>query len=502
MIVNILVLLFVAVCFYNFYWKRRNYPPGPTPLPLIGNLFQLKFFGTEKCINDFHKKYGDLYTIWFGEMPVVSLGSYDLIQEQVIKNSDAYAGRPDLGAPFNEVRGGKYGIVITDGPLWRDQRRFALHVLRNFGLGKNLMQERVLAEVSWLVDELKNNHVIDKTATEVDVPHLLERAVGSIINRLVFGYSFNEHGLEEFHEIKSAIRAFQLSVQSPLFRMFTGKQSEFLKHLPGLSGFYKTFMRNAQRMNFLLQRQLDKRKKTVVYDEAQEPTDYVEAFLKEQAKREAAGEKDHGFTDKQLFGAIIDLWLAGQETTTSTLEWFLLYSMSYPETQSKMHAELDRVIGEDRIITQDEKQSLHYVNAIVAETQRYCNLLVINLLHRLTEEVHVRGYTLPANTAILPQLTTILYDPNVFENPKEFRPERFLDAEGKFMPKSELIPFSAGKRSCLGEGLARLELFLFAANLFNQFEFSKVPGKPLNMASILTITNRPHPFTCCVRRRF
>uniref|UniRef100_A0AC34FUX6 Cytochrome P450 n=1 Tax=Panagrolaimus sp. ES5 TaxID=591445 RepID=A0AC34FUX6_9BILA len=145
--------------------------------------------------------------------------------------------------------------------------------------------------------------------------------------------------------------------------------------------------------------------------------------------------------------------------------------MTNPEAQKSLHQQLDKVIASDRIITLDDKTDLPYVNAAVAETQRLCNLLPNNIPHRLTEDIKdFHGYSLKADTIVVPQISSVLYDKTIFPEPLKFKPERFLDFNGKFQSKPELIPFSIGKRACLGEGLARHELYLFTANLFNQFE--------------------------------
>ncbi|KAH7700195.1 Protein CYP-33C1 [Aphelenchoides avenae] len=167
-----------------------------------------------------------------------------------------------------------------------------------------------------------------------------------------------------------------------------------------------------------------------------------------------------------------DLFLAGQETTATTLVWGFAYLLHNPEVQKKVHDELDRVIGSDRLITMDDKNSLPYLNAVIAETHRTCNLMPQNFLHRTTREVVVDGYNLPAGTCIIPQMTGLHYDDRIFPDPTMFDPTRFLDANGSLKRVDELIPFSIGKRQCAGEGLARMEMFLFTANLLNQFRFS------------------------------
>ena len=190
MIGYICIAAIIALFVYNMYWKGKSLPPGPAPLPFIGNFIQLYIHGVAESLTRFQKTYGNLFTFWLGTNPVVTFNSYELIQEAFIKNPDAFAGRPKSLQMSRLLRGGVYGIISTDGPVWREHRRFALHVLRNFGLGRNLMQERVLNEVTWLIDEMKQK--LKSGETEVSVQNGIDVAVGSIINSLIFGYAFHE----------------------------------------------------------------------------------------------------------------------------------------------------------------------------------------------------------------------------------------------------------------------------------------------------------------------
>ena len=167
---------------------------------------------------------------------------------------------------------------------------------------------------------------------------------------------------------------------------------------------------------------------------------------------------------------IFDLWIAGQETTSTTLGWLCLYLIRDQEIQRKFQEELDRVVGSDRLVTLDDKNELNYVNAVVAETQRFCNLLPFNVPHKTTKDVTIHGYNIPKGTTITHQIPTVMFDERYFKDPHTFNPDRFIDANGKFFSPPELMPFGIGKRACLGEGLARMELFLFASNIFNQMK--------------------------------
>uniref|UniRef100_A0A914P5U3 Cytochrome P450 n=1 Tax=Panagrolaimus davidi TaxID=227884 RepID=A0A914P5U3_9BILA len=221
-----------------------------------------------------------------GNNPVVSFNSFDLIQEAFVKNADAFAGRPNTQLKL--LRGGIYGIVMTDGELWKEHRKFALNVLKKFGMGKNLMQERVLNEVNWMIDEMKEH--IKKGEDEISVHHKIDVAVGSIINLLIFGYAFHEKYLEEFFKIKSLMRDFIKVSGNPLFRLVSADTSGIMRRLPGFSTSYNDGKRLGDELRAFFNGQIKERRQKIDFTEDSEPTDYVEAYLRQQQKNEKSGE--------------------------------------------------------------------------------------------------------------------------------------------------------------------------------------------------------------------
>uniref|UniRef100_A0A914YHW2 Cytochrome P450 n=1 Tax=Panagrolaimus superbus TaxID=310955 RepID=A0A914YHW2_9BILA len=196
------------------------------------------------------------------------------------------------------------------------------------------------------------------------------------------------------------------------------------------------------------------------------------------------------------------MWVAGQETSAKMLTWLSLYLTAFPEIQEKLHKELDEQIGGGRLITLDDKNNLHYTNAIILETQRHCNLGAFNLIRRTLKPVEIHGYKLPVNTLITYASHTVNYDDRYFPDARKFEPERFIDENGKFYTRPEVMPFGLGKRACLGEGLARIELFLFTANIFNQFRLKQVPGKPVSLERIIGALASSKPFVVEIESRF
>ncbi|KAH7709457.1 CBN-CYP-33C9 protein [Aphelenchoides avenae] len=382
------------------------------------------------------------------------------------KDGETYAGR-EYSVPIDELlKGGTSGVVFTDNELWRDQRRFALHVLRDFGLGKGVMQERVLSEVSSMVAKMRKD--IDNGVENHDVPAHLDICVGSVINALLFGYRWDEDKADEFFKIKGTVAEMIKAGGSPEWALLTSFPRLFLR-LPYFKQFGMKMRGRAQVLDTFYQRQIDEHEKHIDWENESQPLDFAEAFLREKHKRDKTGE-EHYYTYMQLRGMCFDLFIAGQETSSTTLAWTFTYILLHPDVQDRLHEELDAVIGSDRLVTMDDRSSLHYTNAVIMEAQRLCNLLPQNILHRTTRDVSVGGCMLPKGTTIVPQISTVLYDEKIFPNPKHFDPSRFLDESGRFKPMPQVIPFSIGKRQCLGEGLARMELYLFVANLFNQFK--------------------------------
>jgi len=172
--------------------------------------------------------------------------------------------------------------------------------------------------------------------------------------------------------------------------------------------------------------------------------------------------------------------------------------------QGKMQKELDEVTGtnRDNIISYSERSHLPYINAVINETQRLANILPTNLFRKTTRDVEICGHKIAKGTVIVPQIGSVMFDPRYFPEPQRFLPERFLDEYGKLKKCDELIPFSVGKRQCLGESLARMNLFLFAANFFHKFKVFPVdPLKPPTSAKQMGFGVLPTPYKCRVEVR-
>ncbi|KAG0699338.1 Cytochrome P450 2L1 [Chionoecetes opilio] len=179
---------------------------------------------------------------------------------------------------------------------------------------------------------------------------------------------------------------------------------------------------------------------------------------------------------------LIDLFFAGSETTTSTLTWLLYYLATHPRVQDKLQAEIDLVLPEGQQATLDDKPRLPYTEAVFHETLRKSALLPIGLQHVAEKDTTVGGHFIPKGAVLNGAIFTIHHDTRYWDNPDEFLPERWLNDEGKFVTKKEgFLAFGIGKRQCLGESLARMELLVFTTTLLQRLSFASPQGKTLNL---------------------
>jgi len=204
---------------------------------------------------------------------------------------------------------------------------------------------------------------------------------------------------------------------------------------------------------------------------------------------------------ENLANTLMDMFLAGSETTSTTLTWAMLYMARYPSVQERVQEELDSVVGRGRSPSLRDRLELPYTEAVVMEIQRYANIVPQGVNHCSKKDVNIDGVIIPAGTLVMPLFVEILKG-SYWGDGTTFRPERFLDAEGKCRKDEHLIPFSIGKRQCLGETLAKAELFLFFTGILQQFLIrpeveGELPKEDYNNG--ITILPKPFKLRLCNR---
>ncbi|KAM4019976.1 cytochrome P450 2G1-like isoform 1-T2 [Anomaloglossus baeobatrachus] len=438
---------------WNSIYRGRNLPPGPTPLPIIGNALHIKRGEMVKSLMELRDKYGSIYTVYFGHYPIVVLCGYDTVKEALIDRAEDFGGRGRLPTIDQFVKG--YGVVFSNGNRWKDLRRFSITILRNFGMGKKTIEERIQEESSFLMAEIKS-----QKEQYIDPTRFLVQAVSNVICSIVFGNRF-EYSNDSFQKL--------LTMFSVVFQDQSGVYGQFQDMLPTLMSYvpgpHKRLNRSMKRVTDFIRERIKMNEESF---DPHSPRHFIDCFLAKQKQ-----EKDNPNFDRiNMVFTILNLFFAGTETVSTTLRHGLMILMKYPEIQDKLHQEIARVIGDSRVPNIEDRSKMPYTDAVIHEIQRFSDILPLNVPHATTRDVTFKGYTIPKGTDVYPLLCSVLQDPTKLACPTKFDPNNFLDDKGCFKKNEAYMPFSAGKRVCLGEGLARMELFIFFTTILQHFNLT------------------------------
>ncbi|KAM4640955.1 cytochrome P450 2G1-like [Discoglossus pictus] len=455
--VETLLLALLISCFLVYItWNTMNrkcfLPPGPTPLPLIGNLLQIKSGKVAEYLMQLGNQYGSIYTVYFGRRPIVILNGYQAVKEALIDNGEAFSGRGRWS--FVDIFFNGYGVTFSNGERWKQLRRFSLMTLRQFGMGKRSIEERIQEEARFLVEEIRTFK-----QTPTDPQNILSQAVANVICSVVFGSRSEYDDMKFLKLLNQFTKSLQLtnSTWAQLQEMFPSVMNSIPGPHQKLKAMFKPIL------EFISERV----KKNEATLDPSAPRDYIDCFLikMKQEKQNPTSE----FNMKNLVLTVVNLFFAGTETVSTTLRHGLLILLKYPEIQKKLQEEIDRVIDQNRSPSIEDRSKMPYMDAVIHEIQRFSDVAPLNLPHTVIKDTKFRQYIIPKGTDVYPLLCSVLRDPRQFSTPNKFNPKHFLDDSGYFKKSDAFLPFSTGKRICIGEGLARMELFLFITNILQNF---------------------------------
>uniref|UniRef100_A0A5F7ZSZ0 Cytochrome P450 n=1 Tax=Macaca mulatta TaxID=9544 RepID=A0A5F7ZSZ0_MACMU len=415
-------------------WQQRNskgkLPPGPTPLPFIGNYLQLN---TEQMCNSLMKiseRYGPVFTIHLGPRRVVVLCGYDAVKEALVDQAEEFSGRGEQ-ATFNWVFKG-YGVVFSNGERAKQLRRFSIATLRDFGVGKRGIEERIQEEAGFLIEALRDTH-----GANIDPTFFLSRTVSNVISSIVFGDRFDYEDKEFLSLLGMMLGSFQFTSTSTgqLYEMF----SSVMKHLPGPQ---QQAFKELQGLEDFIAKKVEHNQHTL---DPNSPRDFIDSFLIRMQEEEKNPNTE--FYLKNLMMTTLNLFIAGTETVSTTLRYGFLLLMKYPEVEAKVHEEIDRVISKNRQPKFEDRVKMPYMEAVIHEIQRFGNVIPMSLARRVNKDTKFRDFFLPKSTEVFPMLGSVLKDPKFFSNPQDFNPQHFLDEKGQFKKSDAFVPFSIGSHS-------------------------------------------------------
>ncbi|CAH2324616.1 cytochrome P450 2J6-like [Pelobates cultripes] len=478
------MVLSLAVVLLGFFWwkvsRPKAFPPGPLSLPLFGNILQVDFSNPLKDMTELSKVYGPVYSIYLGSTLAVVVSGIKAIKEVLVVKGHEYADRPQ-NRVIRKASGEKGLVVAPYGRAWKEHRRFTLSTLRDFGQGKSSMDDRVAEESVYLLQEFKKNKDI------LYDPHsVVNNAVSNIICTIVFGrrYEYNDttfsNILQLVHKHMKRTTGFWANLYNVL---------GLIHYLPLP---HQKLFGNMKSIFAFLENVLEEHKSTRVLGE---PRDYIDCYLEELDKERKEGNNKQTFDYQNLFACVVDLFVAGSETTSASLEWALLYMMAFPKIQEKCRSEIDKIRRDRDWIDYGDRVKMPYTQAVLQEVQRFASVLPLGLAHSVRNDERLNGFSIPKGTVIITDLYSLHHDETYWKYPHEFNPENFLSDDGELLKTESFLPFSAGPRICLGENLARMEVFLFFTTLLTHFEFHwPDPLSPPDLTPVFGVAHTPKRF--------
>ncbi|RUS89078.1 hypothetical protein EGW08_003189 [Elysia chlorotica] len=499
------VLLAVAAILmgwcYFFLQRRktgdhRRLPPCPVrPWPLVGNMFSLGE-DIRAQFKAWHKQCGDIYCLYFGNTLLVVVNGFTTIKKVFVQNGAVSSDRPRVF--FNEVAGmGQAGLGFATGATWKDNRSTSLQILREFGMGStsNFLADTVRKETVCLVNKL-----VEKEGKTVDLLYFARVSMANVILSMLIGRRFSYEDPRFKNAVERMINVAESARGAGAINFLP-----FLKYLPGDMFDAKKIQVNLKPFaDFLVEEIIELESNGCSKSDTVERSadNFISSYKRRQTEKLQSGKKT-SLNYENMIKSALDLFAAGTETTSSTIIWCVLFILHSTDVQSKIHEELDREVGQGRQPTMEDQKNLPYLGAVIKETQRLASVLPFSVLHKTSKEIAIGDFVIPEGTTLMPSLDSVLHDPQIWgDDAEEFNPERFLDKDGNLIHREEFIPFFVGPRYCVGEAMAKMELFLFLSSMFQRFNFVAIdPENPPTLKPIIGVVSVPTPYkVLCVDR--
>ncbi|XP_056408163.1 cytochrome P450 1A1-like isoform X2 [Hyla sarda] len=492
--VTVLLTIFTLLLVLGLRRKQRISLPGPWALPIFGNFFQI---GDQAHISltEMRKTYGDVFLIKLGMMPVVVVSGFQTVKQVLGKQGEQFADRPNMHS-FSLLADGK-SMTFSEkyGETWKIHKKIMRNALRTLSKSEAnslnfscRLEEYVCAEASDLVKTIQ----LSKDHGGFDPSPLIVLTVANVVCALCFGkrYSHNDQEFLRIIEFDNDIRKISgaglLADFIPVFKYFP---SSGLKELKKFLRSFNDFIAKSVQDHF------------GSHDE-NNIRDITDALIKLCNSRNNI-DKNYKLSNEQIISTVNDIFGAGFDTISSALLWCMVYLLKYPEMQEKIQKEIDEVIGTSRSPRFEDRKDFHYTEAFINEVLRHASFVPFTIPHCTTLDTSLNGYFLPKDTCVFINMYQVNHDPAVWSDADLFIPERFLD-EYEHIDKSvieKVFIFGMGVRKCIGEDVARNEMFIFLTSILQHLKLVKDPKNDVDLTPVFGLTMKPKPYKLKIETR-
>ncbi|EOA23840.1 hypothetical protein CARUB_v10017056mg [Capsella rubella] len=465
-----LILFFLPFALLTFIFMKKikdskqNLPPSPPKLPIIGNLHQLRG-KLHRSLHDLSKKYGPVMLLRLGFLDLVVISSSEAAEEALKVNDLDCCTRPKTNASSNFWRDGHDIAFVPYGDVWRELRKvsvvkfFSAKMVRSF---RYIREE----ESDLMVKKLKES--AQKKST-VELNHTIFHLVGSIIFRSTFGQRLEENrhvNEEKIEELMLHVQQVSSLSNSDLFPAGVGWFIDFL------SGRHKKLQEVFVEVDTLLNHIIDDHLKNPIEETTPDRPDIVDSLL--DMINEQEQDESFKLTIDYIKGIIQDIYLAGVDTSAITMIWAMAELIKNPRVMKKVQDEIRTCIGikQNERIKEEDVDKLPYLKLVIKETLRLHPPTPLLLPRETMANIKIQDYDIPRKTVLLVNAWSIGRNPDLWQNPEEFNPDRFIDSPIDYKGNNfELLPFGSGRRICpaIAFAITTIELGLF--NLLYFFDW-------------------------------
>ncbi|XP_075515956.1 cytochrome P450 71A8-like [Primulina tabacum] len=450
--------------------KKWNLPPSPSRLPILGNLHLLGKL-PHRNLQSLAKKHGPLMLLHLGSVPTLVVSSADAAKEIMKTHDLKFADRPDSSVNRRLLYNCKDISVSPYGEYWRQLKSICvLQLLSN----KRVQSFHFIREEETGIMVRK---IRDSSRGVVNLSGMFVGITNDIVCRSAFGRKYSEG--EKGERFLMLLKEFLVVLQGNT----VGNFIPWLSWVDWINGFESRMNKVAKEMDYFLEAVIQERlKKGQEIISTGAGDNFVDILLGILMNNNTTGVS----IDRDSIKAIIlDVFVAGTDTTATVLEWAMTELLRHPAVMKKLQDEVRGILKERQQITDDDLEKMHFLKAVIKETLRFHTPIPMLVPRIAREDVEINGYDVMGGTMVMINAWAIGRDPDCWDEPEKFKPERFLNSAIDFKGMDfKLIPFGAGRRGCPGISFAMANNEFVLANIVHKFDWelaNGVLGKDLDM---------------------
>ncbi|EAL70404.2 cytochrome P450 family protein [Dictyostelium discoideum AX4] len=474
---KLILFLIIFYIIHNTYIKfkkiNKNELKGPIPIPILGNLYQLTSGLPHRDLTKISEKYGGIYRFWFADLYTVVLSDPILIREMFVNNGDYFLDRPKIPSIRHATH--YHGIATSSGEYWLKIRDIINKAMRKTNL--KLIYDSLDQQVDNLIESMNK---IESDGQVFEPRIYFKKYTMAAMYKFIFNEEINFNNeiseligpIEQvFKDLGSGSLFDVLLISRPLYYQWIEHTD---KNYPKILNFLKKkYHQHLKTYNPEIQR------------------DLLDLLIKEYY----SGSDDDILT---IIATINDLFLAGTDTSSASLEYMVMMLVNYPEIQEKVYDEIKLTVnGRNKVLLSD-RQFTPYTVSFIKETLRYKPPSSVGVPRTTSQDIIIGDKFIPKDAQIFINYYGLSRNQDYFENPEQFEPSRFMNPDTNIA----FLPFSIGTRNCVGQNFALDEMFLAFSNIILNFKFSSIDGKQIDETELYGVTLRcKNKFNVSIKKR-